>query len=62
MIEDNFKNLKSKINQLTQESIQICLQKFNNIILGKNYPIVNNPNLPINDFALTLIKHVKTIF
>ena len=62
MIEENFKNLKSKINQLTQESIQICLQKFNNIILGKNYPIVNNPNLPINDFALTLIKYVKAIY
>ena len=62
MIEENFKNLKSKINQLTQESIQICLQKFNNIVLGKNYPIVNNPNLPINDFALTLIKYVKAIY
>ena len=62
IIVENEKSLKNKINQLTQQSLQECIHKFIKIINGKNYPIVNNPELPINEFALSLIKIVKAIY
>ena len=62
IIVENEKSLKIKIDQLTQQSLQECIHNFVKIISGKNYPIVNNPELPINEFALSLIKIVKAIY
>ena len=62
IIVENEKSLKIKIDQLTQQSLQECIHNFVKIISGKNYPIVNNPELPINQFALSLIKIVKAIY
>ena len=53
----------SKVNKSINKRINSNFSwKYNKNILGKNYPIINNTELPINDFTLTLIKHVKTIF
>ena len=56
------KNLK-KLNNMIKEGIKnVSLNEFKNIITMDKYPIIQNKQLPMNQFAENLVKLVKNVY